>query len=116
MLQFRGLVACSLLVAGYISTCHAVLPRDASEELVLQFPHGSFTLSKRQRDQVIELLERVRRDEWCPLQAVLVFGHADPQEGDAKKTQLLSERRADSVKSILTKYGLPNRIISSEAI
>ncbi|GEM_PF-6018657 len=67
------------------------------------FRTGAYTLSAAQKAALKPIADKILQD---PTQSVIVEGHTDNVGRDANN-QLLSERRAKSVRDELVKYGVP---------
>lgn len=72
-------------------------------------------LSESERDRVRQIVDRVRSENWCPLESVIVVGHASPKEGTPDQAFALSSERVENVVGLLHSFGVPKRSTYAEA-
>jgi hypothetical protein len=75
----------------------------------IQFDDRSITVSEREKERLRLFVEQVRSGDWCPLDRVVVVGHANPSEGTPKEALGLSSERVESVIALLHTFGVPRR-------
>lgn len=83
--------------------------------LTIQFERAGVALPEMERMRIAGLLDRVRREDWCPLRAIFVAGHADVGEGTSDVVLELARARAQYAKVLLVRYGSPTQLIFAEA-
>ena len=85
----------------------ALTPAKSSLALTVSFGPGSTSLATKDGEAVVGAIDRIRAEDWCTFEVVIVVGHADAAEGVAAAVQALSLARAESVAEVLRKQGIP---------
>lgn len=80
----------------------------------LIFQENESTLTEAQKAKLLQLVEQVRKEKWCPLEAVVLIGYSSPTEGTPTQAQALSSARTEHIANLLHSFGIPKRSIFSE--
>jgi outer membrane protein OmpA-like peptidoglycan-associated protein len=75
----------------------------------LLFQENESTLTETEKAKLLLTIERVRKEDWCPLETVVLIGYSSPTEGTPEQAQVLSSERVENVISLLHSFGLPKR-------
>jgi len=105
-----GIVILSTIASPALSLS---LNRSASIEVT--FEEQKDELSESERDRIRQIVEQVRAEDWCPLERVIVVGHASPTEGTPDQAFALSSERIENVIGVLQSFGVPKRSTYGEA-
>lgn len=79
----------------------------------VHFELKSTTASNTQLQRFADNIDKVRKSAACPLESVIVVGHADASEGSLQETQELSVKRVLYISQLLLDEGIPSTIIIS---
>lgn len=85
-----------------------------SRGLDLRFDENSVSLSASEKDGLVRFVQRLRAENWCPLEGVFLAGYASDSEGTPGQTQQRSLDRANGVAQVLHLLGIPARIVLAE--
>ena len=112
MTQLIGfiLVAISLQPA----LAQAVVIYDSRLSAEVRFEHMPTSPLAKQLERLTETLNRIKQPDYCALEALVVIGHADPSEGNARATQELSMKRSEYIVHFLEEEGIPSSMIIAE--
>lgn len=107
------LVAALALHANAASALPLMITTKVTMGMDVYFAAGAEALDAEQRERLDHLV-RSRAAHPCALEVVVVVGHADAAEVSALHHIGLSNRRAEYVKNLLVRRGLPPNLFYTE--
>lgn len=101
--------ACIGLLLFLFTTSAIPLSLKKNLAIELLFQENESTLTEAEMAKLLLIVERVRKEDWCPLEAIVLNGYSSPAEGTPVQAQALSSERVEHVVNLLHSFGLPKR-------
>lgn len=84
------------------------------ERARVQFASGTTALPASEREQIMQVVDQLRKANYCPLHGITILGYSDAREGSPAKRMALASERARYVARLLELAGMPKELILGE--
>lgn len=82
--------------------------------VTLNFAAQSADLQEDEKQKIIESLKWIQKNDWCPIERIIVYGYAAPTEGNDQTIMQIAAERVETVLHVLHAAGIPRRTTVGE--